>query len=72
MHHQQQVVLRKSTTPASDRVALEENGGYLSFSVLAVSIILIVGFLFIVAALILDTAVGFFRRLDWNDHKPLE
>ena len=47
--------------------------GYLSFSVLGVSIILVLGFLFIVTALILDTAVGFFRRtLDWNDHKRLQ
>ena len=47
--------------------------GYLSFSVLGVSIILSVGFLFIVTALILDTAVGFFRQtLDRNDHKRLQ
>ena len=47
--------------------------GYLSFSVLGVSIILSLGFLFIVTALILDTAVGFLRRiLDWDDHKRLQ
>ncbi|KAI4283823.1 MAG: hypothetical protein L6R38_001905 [Xanthoria sp. 2 TBL-2021] len=47
--------------------------GYLSFSVLGVSIILILGCLFIITALVLDSTVGFFRRkLDWKDHKRLQ
>lgn len=47
--------------------------GYLSFSVFGVSIILVLGFLLIVTALVLDSTVGFLRRkLDWNDHKRLQ
>lgn len=47
--------------------------GYLSFSVLGVSIILILGCLFIITALVLDSTVGFFRRKhDWKDHKRLQ
>ena len=47
--------------------------GYLSFSVLGVSIILVLGCLSILTALVLDSTVGFLRRnLDWNDHKRLQ
>ena len=47
--------------------------GYLSFSVFGVSIILVLGSLFIITALFLDSMVGFLRRkLDRNDHKRLQ
>lgn len=47
--------------------------GYLSFSVLGVSIILILGCLLTFTPLVLDTLVGSIRRrLDWNDHKRLQ
>lgn len=47
--------------------------GYLSFSVLGVSIILVLGCLIITTALVLDSTVGFLRRnFDWNDHKRLQ
>jgi len=47
--------------------------GVLSFSVLGVSIILILGGLLILTALVLDTIVGFIRRkLDRGDHKRLQ
>ena len=47
--------------------------GYLSFSVLGVSIILVLGCLFIITALVLDSAVGVLRRrFDRNDHKRLQ
>ncbi|KAL8739322.1 MAG: hypothetical protein Q9181_000053 [Wetmoreana brouardii] len=47
--------------------------GFLSFSVLGVSIILVFGGLLILTASGLDTFVGFIRsKLDWEDHKRLQ
>ncbi|KAL8705019.1 MAG: hypothetical protein Q9201_001864 [Fulgogasparrea decipioides] len=47
--------------------------GFLSFSVVGVSIILVLGGFLICAASILDTLVGFIRRKwDWKDHKRLQ
>ena len=47
--------------------------GYLSFSVFGVSVILVLGCLFIVAGLVLDSTIGYMRRkLDWNDYKRLQ
>ena len=49
------------------------NNGFLSFSVLGVAIILILGGLFILVSLVLDPVVGFVRqRFDWDDHKRLQ
>ena len=47
--------------------------GFLSFSVLGISFIFVLGFMLILTALMLDTAVSFVRRkLDWCDHKRLQ
>ena len=49
------------------------NNGFLSFSVLGVAIILILGGLFIFISLILDPVIGFLRqRFNWHDHKRLQ
>ena len=55
------------------RQKIRSAGGYISFSVLGISIILVVGGLVIVTALLLDTVVGFLRRrYGWKDHKRLQ
>ncbi|KAL9638460.1 MAG: hypothetical protein Q9164_001539 [Protoblastenia rupestris] len=47
--------------------------GYVSFSVLGVSIILIIGSLLIFANLVLDILVGFImNKMKWKDHKRLQ
>ncbi|KAL9131417.1 MAG: hypothetical protein Q9217_000631 [Psora testacea] len=47
--------------------------GYISFSVLGLSIILIVGSLLIFASLVLDIVIGSLReKLNWKDHKRLQ
>ena len=84
----QQMILSYATGPAYFHEGLAFNpgnkdlcqrqkirgaSGYLSFSVLGVSIILVLGCLFITTALFLDSTVGFLRRkLDWDDHKRLQ
>ncbi|KAL8965816.1 MAG: hypothetical protein Q9183_003673 [Haloplaca sp. 2 TL-2023] len=48
-------------------------GGFLSFSVLGIAIILIVGGLIILISTFLDMAVGYIqRKFMWNDHKRLQ
>lgn len=48
-------------------------GGFLSFSVLGVSIIFVLGGLIILTSLLLEIVVGFVRRVRrWNDHKRLQ
>lgn len=47
--------------------------GTISFSVLGVSIILILGGIFILTSLVIDTLVGFIRRtFHWKEHKSLQ
>ena len=52
---------------------IRSQGGTISFSVLGISIILIVGGILIVASLVVDTLVGFIRRtVKWKEHKSLQ
>ena len=49
------------------------NNGFLSFSVLGVAIILVLGGLLIFISLVLDSAIGSLRqRFNWDDHKRLQ
>lgn len=49
------------------------NNGFLSFSVLGVAIILLLGGLLVLISLVLDPVIGLVRRkLNWNDHKRLQ
>ena len=83
----QQQVLGYATGPSITRQGLEfvpgsqeicqrqkihSAGGYISFSVLGISIIFVIGGLLILTALLLDTVVGCLRRrYGWKDHKRL-
>ncbi|KAL8932888.1 MAG: hypothetical protein Q9211_006072 [Gyalolechia sp. 1 TL-2023] len=63
----------KGDSDLCQRQKIRGVGGFLSFSVLGLSTILILGGLLIVTALVLDTIVGFIRRkMDWGDHKRLQ
>lgn len=49
------------------------NNGFLSFSVLGVAIILVLGGSLVFISLVLDPVVGFVRqRFNWDDHKRLQ
>ncbi|KAL8719745.1 MAG: hypothetical protein Q9225_003289 [Loekoesia sp. 1 TL-2023] len=60
-------------TELCKRQKVRSPDGYISFSVLGIVIILVVGGLLIVINLVLDAIVGFLRRsLRWQDHKRLQ
>ena len=63
----------KGSVDVCQRQKIRGVGGFLSFSVLGVAIILIVGGLIILTSTFLDTAVGYIqRKFKWNDHKRLQ
>lgn len=56
-----------------DAQKIRSSNGTTSFSILGVSIILVLGTFLVVLNLILDTVVGLIqRKLDWGDHKRLQ
>ena len=55
------------------RQKIRGNNGFLSFSVLGVAIILVLGGLLVFISLFLDSVVGYVRqRFNWDDHKRLQ
>ena len=63
----------KFTKHLCDNQKIRSSSGTISFSVLGVAIILVVGSLIIFTNLILDMLVGFIRRkTGWNDYKRLQ
>ncbi|KAL8872035.1 MAG: hypothetical protein Q9174_002268 [Haloplaca sp. 1 TL-2023] len=63
----------KGSVDVCQRQKIRGIGGFLSFSILGVAIILIVGGLIILTSIFLDMIVGFIqRRFKWSDHKRLQ
>ena len=71
------LALARPQTETEERLCKQQKirspHGYVSFSVLGVGIILVVGSLIIFANLVLDIIVGYVRqKLEWKDHKRLQ
>ena len=72
-HFHEDLTFVRGDRDLCQRQKIRSASGYLSFSVLGVSIILILSCLLIVTALSLDSAVGALRQyLHWDDHKRLQ
>lgn len=64
--------LSKEEKDLCNNQIIRSTSGVISFSVLGIAIILIVGTVLIVTSLLLDTVIPFMRRkTDWNEYKSL-
>lgn len=64
--------LSKEEKDLCNNQIIRSTSGVISFSVLGIAIILIVGAVLIVTSLLLDTVIPFMRRkTDWNEYKSL-